>query len=31
MEYADEDGDGEITLDEIKAAVQKHPELLLIF
>ena len=31
MEAADENGDGEITLDEIKAAVKKQPKLLLIF
>jgi Ca2+-binding EF-hand superfamily protein len=31
MEAADENGDGEITLEEIKAAVKKQPKLLLIF
>lgn len=31
LEYADANGDGLITLEEIKAAVEKYPKLLLIF
>jgi len=31
LEYADANNDGQITLDEIKAAVEKYPKLLLIF
>lgn len=31
MEAADKDGDGSLSLSEIKAAVKKQPKLLLIF